>query len=332
MNLLRRHSFQDKLPRRGKYPGCVRSGRFRGLRRLAGLFLVACTGFSAGLTCRSTRAEDGPPGLQIEIYALFAGDRVAKRVAAVPDFPIINSPEISPDGKWIAVDGWKHTESNTDAHLLLVSLETGAVKDLGLGAMPTWSVDGRWIAFSKYPPNGGVFIREVDGDAERWIDQDGWGIQWSPDGFKLAYARGGNIIIYDFIADSVKEVFPFGKSPYASIYWNCKWSPDSKRICFKGSRPNGTIDIGIISATGDAPNLRVRCNGRDYNEDIAWHPDGSRIAVPRGATDGKKGQIYEFNPDDDRPPVLLAGQPGDRNNAGMCWSRDGKTFIFVSCK
>jgi Tol biopolymer transport system component len=76
----------------------------------------------------------------------------------------------------------------------------------------------------------------------------------------------------------------------------------------------------------------VRCDGQHYNEDIAWHPDGSRVTVPRQPAPDQPGQIYEFDPDGEKPPVLLAGQPADRNNAGMCFSRDGKTFIFVSYK
>ena len=277
-------------------------------------------------------SKDASRGPQIEIYAMNADGTNARKVAAIPNFPIINSPEISPDGKWVAVDGWNSDQNTQDAHNLIVNLETGRVKDLGIGCMPTWSVDGKWIAYSKYQPEGGVFIREVDGDDVRLIDQNGWGIQWSPDGFKLAFTRDGNIIVYDFIADLAREIFPPDEQPYSYIYWNCKWSPDSKRICFKGRRPDKSVDIAIVSATGGSPKLRVVCEGQDYNEDIGWHPGGSRVTIPRQAMPGQPGQIYEFDPDKEKPPVLLAGQPADRNNAGMCWSRDGKAFYFVSYK
>jgi beta-lactamase regulating signal transducer with metallopeptidase domain len=276
--------------------------------------------------------QEAPRGPLIEIYAMNVDGTNARRVADIPGFPIINSPEISPDGKWVAVDGWTWDQNLRDAHLLLVNLETAQVKDLGIGAMPTWSADGLWIACSKYRPNGGVFIREVDGAAERLIDPDGWGIQWAPDGLQLAYGRSGNIVVYDLRANAAREVFPAGACPYESIYWNSKWSPDSKRICFKGRRPGGTIDIAIVSATGGDPDLRVVCDGQDYNEDIGWHPDGQRVTIPRKVMPGQPGQIYEFNPDEIQPPALLAGQPRDRNNGGMCFSHDGKTFYFMSYK
>ncbi|HLJ11322.1 MAG TPA: M56 family metallopeptidase [Planctomycetaceae bacterium] len=281
--------------------------------------------------------DQTPRGPLIEIYAMNVDGTNARRVAGIPGFPIINSPEISPDGKWVAVDGWTWDQKTPDAVLLIVNLETGLVKNLGMGAMPSWSADGLWIAYSKYEPEGGVFIREVDGSAERLIDRNGWGIQWAPDGFKLAYERGGNLIVYDLRSNEGREVFPQGTTPYQYIYWNCKWSPDSKRVCFKGRRFDKTVDIAIVSTIDAGPNLRVVCDGQDYNEDIGWHPNGSRVTIPRKVMPDRlgqihHGQIYEFDPDRDAPPKLLAGQPADRNNGGMCFSPDGKTFIFMSYK
>ena len=273
-------------------------------------------------------------GPLLEIYAIDADGTNARKVAAVPKVPILNSPEISPDGKWVAVDGWNWDQNSRDARNLAVNLETGRVKDLGVGCMPTWSFDGKWIAYSKYAPEGGVFIRQVDGDEVRQIDPEGWGIQWSPDGFKLAFTRDGNIIIYDFIGDVFREIFPPNEHPYSYIYWNMKWSPDSKQICFKGRRSDKSIDFAIVSATPGMPKLGVICDGDgdDYNEDIGWHPEGTRVSLPRKALAGRPGQIYEFNTDKGKPLVPLAGQPADRNNGGLCWSRDGKTLYFVSSK
>jgi Tol biopolymer transport system component len=278
------------------------------------------------------RADEVPQGPQIEIYAMDADGKNVKKVAAVPNFPIINSPELSPDGKFVAVDGWRAGQDLTDAHLLIVNVKTGRVHDLGIGAMPTWSADGQWIAFSKYQPNGGVFLRGVDGDAEQLIDRNGWAIQWSPDGFKTAYVRGGNIVVHDINADTRREIFPANQLVYQSIYHNCKWSPDSTRICFKGRRRDGKEEIGIVSAIGNDPKLRVRCAGQDYDPDIGWHPDGKRVTVPRRAMPGEPAQIYEFDPDDEKPPFPVPGQPKDRHNGGMGWSKDGKTLVFVSWK
>lgn len=257
--------------------------------------------------------------------------KVRELVESVPGFPIINSPEISPDGKWVAVDGWKADEDLHDARVLLVNLENGAVVNLGKGCMPTWSADGRWIAFCKYAPEQGVYIRSIDGDAEELIDRNGWGIRWAPNGLKAAYTRGGTFVIYDFIADTREEITTVDEWPYSYVYWNSKWSSDSNQICFLGRRNDSRIEIGILDLTASKPRLRIRGDGEMYNPDIAWHPDGSPVALTsKGGREKGPAQIYIFDPTGYKPPTPLEGQPADQNNGGMCWSRDGQTLIFLS--
>ncbi len=79
-----------------------------------------------------------------EIHVQFADGKTVK--IAIPDYPEIYSPEISPDAKWIAVDGWKRGQSNVAAHLLIASVDTDEVRDLGIGCIPQWSADGKKIA------------------------------------------------------------------------------------------------------------------------------------------------------------------------------------------
>ncbi len=264
------------------------------------------------------------------IFAMDADGSNVRELASIPDYPIINSPEISPDGNWVAVDGWKADENLRDARVLLVNIEDRRVVNLGKGCMPTWSTDGKWIALCKYGAERGVYIRSVDGATERLIDRDGWGIQWAPNGLKAAYTRGGRIVIYDFIGDQQLEISTSEKWPYDYIYWNSKWSSDSKQICFLGRLPDGQHEIGILDLTAGEPRLRVRGESSMFNPDIAWHPDGSQILVPRKSEEGQPGQIYVFDPHRFEPPTRLEGQPADRANSGMCWSPDGKTLIFLS--
>jgi Tol biopolymer transport system component len=268
-----------------------------------------------------------------KIYATRADGSPAWELATLKDYPYAYSPELSPDGTRVALDGWKEGQNGSDAHILVVNLNDGAVEDLGRGAMPSWSADGTWLAFSNYAPNHGVYIRQVQGGMEELIEAGGWGIQWSPDGKRLAYARGGNLIIYDLATKTKHAVFPEDQSlPYQQICWNCGWSPDSKRVCFKGRRRSAVIrgrqlsahnEIAVVTVDGD-PQLKVCCDAADVAEDVAWHPDGTRIVIP------KAGQLYEFNLNTEDPPRLLPGLPADRTNAGMCWSRDGEILVFMS--
>ena len=293
--------------------------------------LRAFVGIAAAIVCCSPFPAAAQDVRIIEIYAMEADGTNVRSVVTIPDYPIINSPEISPDGKWIGVDGWKGNQTLTDAHLLFISLEQDGGRDLGLGAMPTWSADSKWIAYSKY--GEGVFIRKFDEVEERLIDRSGWSIQWSPDGQKAAYSRGGNLVVYDIATDTKRLIFPDGSEPYSYIKHNTTWSPDSKQICFMGVSRNDRVEqIATVSVEGDDPKLRVCCRADDFYPDIAWQPGASRIVVPGKPKDGLNAQIHEFDPLKDEPPKRLAGQPTDRHNGGLCWSRDGKTLYFVSYK
>ena len=108
------------------------------------------------------------------------------------------------------------------------------------------------------------------------------------------------------------------------------WSPDSKRLCFKGTK--GEVqEIASVNMTGEKPDLKVHHTGKIFvGADIAWHPQGGRIicsmtCVERGVT-----QLYEFNPDKNDPPTLVQGQDPTRNNSDLCWTPDGKRMIVVS--
>jgi len=271
--------------------------------------------------------DDGPATV---IMAIDGDGTNLRTVASVPHFPIINSPEVSPDGEWIGVDGWKHGQTNVDAHLLLIHLKTGIVSDLGTGAMPTWSADGRWIAFSRY--SGGCFIGRVNEERERQIEPNGWAITWSPDGQSLAFVKGRDLIVQDVRSGVRREVFGDGKSPYIHIMHNPEWSPDDSRICVLGRRPNGKTEFTTVSADGPEPDLQICCNAEGFNPDIGWSKDGRRLIIPRGAAVGRPAQLYVYDFETKGEPTLLEGQPSDRHNHGNDWSPDGKTLYFASTK
>lgn len=262
------------------------------------------------------------------LYAVDVDGTNPRQLTTIPGYDIINSPEISPDGKWIGVDGWNRGQSLTEAHLLFINLETGELRDLGEGAMPSWSPDGSWFVYSHYSPRG-VSVRSFDGLQTQLIDERGWGIQWAPDGMKAVYTvreRGrAQLVLYEFVGRSRRHVFAQNDLPYVQIYWNCKWSPDSKQICIKGRRPDGSEEIAIVDVSAGTPDVNVLCNGTDFNPDIGWHPHQFLITLP-----GRDRQIHVIDSISDGIPMRLPGQPSDRANSGMCWTPDGQTLIFVS--
>lgn len=250
---------------------------------------------------------------------------------SIPKYPIIYSPEVSPDGKWVAVDGWNNGQPSTAAHVLVASLETNEIRDLGVGCIPHWSADSQQIGFSRY--GGGVWVRNVEDDTEpaELVDPRGWSIHFSSEGKKAAYVmNGNNFMIHDIASDEKHFVFSQGKSPYQYIEHNFTWSPDATRLCFRGHRSNGAIDVAIVSAIGEQPELKVLLDGKEAQSDFAWHPDGKRIMFPRVTPGSPRSQIYEVQADHEGPPKLFSPQPNDRNVIGISFSRDGNTSVFMT--
>ena len=53
---------------------------------------------------------------------------------------------------------------------------------------------------------------------------------------------------------------------------------------------------------------------------------------PRNLAGTARTQIFEIDPNGDKPSVRYPTQPKDRNNICVCWSRDGKTFVYMTMK
>ena len=160
----------------------------------------------------------------------------------------------------------------------------------------------------------------------------GWGAQMSPDGARVAYTEGGPIIkTWNVETAEVATIFDGKETGYEQIFWNMTWSPDSRRISFKGVKPDGTQEVGIVDADEDAPNLKVLYTVKQHiNADFAWHPSGNRIVFATMSGETKTTQLFEVDPDKHAPPVLVKGQDPKRNNTDACWTPDGKRLIVVS--
>ena len=272
-------------------------------------------------------AED--PGTSA-MYAVDLDGANLRRLPQIPKYTVLGSPDISPDGRWIGLDGWKQGEGTSDAHLLFVELETKEFRDLGPGAMPTWSADGKRFVYSSYTPRG-VFVGSFEGEERELIDEDGWGIQWSPDGKSAVYTRyqqgGCQLIVYDFATGQRRGLFDDNDLPYQTIYWNSDWSPDSTQVCIVGVRQNGTKDISLVTVEeSDGPaQVEWLCDASELHNELAWHPTEPFIAVP-----GLDNCLHRINLFGAQRPIPFPGQPADRTNNGICWTPDGKSMIFTS--
>ncbi len=239
------------------------------------------------------------------------------------------SVTVSPDGKTLAFDSWAGDNQGGSA-LYTMDINGGKPKQVCMGMMPSWSADGKSLAFSHGSQGFSLWLTSIDGQDREGL-ANGWGIQLSPDGKRAAYTSGADIHAMELATGETTILLEGSNNPYQSIYWNSTWSPDGKRLCFKGVRADGTTEVASIQTTGGEPDLQFHHSGKvNVNADFAWHPNGDRIIFAMHCAERGYVQLYEFNPAKTELPTLVAGQDLARNNTDVCWTPDGQQMIIVS--
>lgn len=195
---------------------------------------------------------------------------------------------------------------------------------------PSWSPDGRWIAYSSdRSGNFDIWVRPVSDGRPIQISFDpgrDWQPSWSPDGRHIVFRSerdGGGLFVVPAFGGAEHRLTDFGFQP--------QWAPDASRILFAHAH-----SLFLVGLDGAAP---IAVCGSELAPlagrfRVGWHPDGRRVSVY--GNDRTYGWSFWTMPVDggSRVRSLMAenvarrlGEAGVRLG-GFVWAPTGDTLYF----
>jgi Tol biopolymer transport system component len=193
------------------------------------------------------------------------------------------------------------------------------------------SPDRSWVAFDGASPGKppltdfDIQIVRVDGSGRRTLtDSDYWDIdaQWSPDGERLSFTRGGR----GDLNWPHTEIWTMGRDGTdlrrIGPGSDARWSPDGTKLVFDAPADRSQANLFVMNA--DGTNRRQLLVTTKNVAPAGWSPDGKKILYTRfNDQTGRNSDVFVMNADGTNRRKLAQGVAGS-------WSPNGKRIVYTN--